>query len=227
MYQQQSPAVHEISWDSLLTMGSTLIDQNISFSAKKVNSLKKIAQRLPERAHVVPPKTPGTLRSTIEERRQLPKFGACEGQDPNFVERVVHKMPKVKIHWEGKFFPQLPKTKRAPRTDLFILTGGIPAANSPVNMTVPESPRTPRNKIRCRHCGQAHWSHRCPNRSRNKRQPRKNNYKKKKADPALLSDSPPSAPAPKKKKYKFDFKVRHNSFKKRDNCKWVASPRYK
>eukprot|EP00494_Astrolonche_serrata_P014471 UN14603 len=37
---------------------------------------------------------------------------------------------------------------------------------SNVVKVAPASPRTPRTRIVCRHCDGAHWSHRCPNRSK-------------------------------------------------------------
>lgn len=225
MQLAQNVEQHSVSWDSLLMMGSSMIDQNPSFSAAKVQALKKIVERLPE--SIASPKTPRTLETAITRRRQLPKFGDCKGQPLGQPEKITNKMPRVKIVWESKFANQLPKTPRKSPAirDLHVnLIGGIPAANQTVKLVRKvSSPRTPRNKISCRHCKGAHWSHRCPNKIRNE-----DSFQRvtKSRDTSLLSEKPPTQAGPKKKKYKFDFKVRKQGFQRRNKSKWVASPRY-
>jgi len=218
----QNVEKHSVSWDSLLMMGSSMIDQNPSFSAAKVQALKKIVERLPE--NIAAPSTPRTLENAITRRRQLPKFGDCKGQPLGQPEKITNKMPRVKVVWESKF--AVPNTPRkAAIRDLHVnLIGGIPSANQTTKLVRKvSSPRTPRNKISCRHCKGAHWSHRCPNKIR-----KEESFQKvtKSRDTSLLSEKPPMQAGPKKKKYKFDFKVRKQGFQRRNKSKWVASPRY-
>lgn len=215
---------HSVSWDSLLMMGSSMIDHDQSFSAAKVQALKKIVERLPE--SIIAPNTPRTLENAVTRRRRLAKFGDCEGQPLNQPEKITNKMPRVKIVWEPKFANQLPKTPRkSVIRDLHVkLIGGIPAANQTTKLVRKvSSPRTPRNKISCRHCKGAHWSHRCPNKIRKEDSFQTVTVSR---DTSLLSDKPPLQAGPKKKKYKFDFKVRKQGFQRRNKSKWVASPRY-
>lgn len=227
MIAQDHLEKHSVSWDSLLLMGSSMIDQNPSFSAAKVHALKKIVERLPE--SIAAPSTPRTLENAVTRRRQLAKFGDCKGQPLGQPEKITNKMPRVKVVWESKFANQLPKTPRKRKSairDLHVdaLIGGIPAANPTTKLVRKvSSPRTPRNKISCRHCKGAHWSHRCPNKIR-----KEDSFQKvaKGRDTSLLSEKPPTVAGPKKKKYKFDFKVRKQGFQRRNKSKWVASPRY-
>lgn len=226
---------HQVSWESLLMMGSHTIDLEPTFSRVKVQALKKIVERLPEKSFI-PPNTPRTQENNIARRRQLAKFGECNDQEIGVVEKIVNKMPRVKIEWEPKFAKTLPQTPRNRRSirDLSVkLVGGIPHANP--TKPRPASPRTPRKQIRCRHCSGSHWSHRCPNKIRR----RESLQAQKMPEPApapvpvalpasssVLSKDPPTEPGPKTRKYKFDFKVRREGFQRRGKSKWMPSPRY-
>lgn len=227
----------QVSWESLLMLGSHTIDLEPTFSRVKVQALKKIVEKLPEKP-LLTPNTPRTQENNIARRRQLTKFGECQKQEVGVVEKIVNKMPRVKIEWEPKFAKTLPQTPRGRRSirDLSVkLVGGIPHAN-PSKAKV-SSPRTPRKQIRCRHCSGAHWSHRCPVKIR-----RRESLKQQKmpevcptaaASPpeaapsnSILAKSPPDEPGPKTRKYKFDFKVRREGFQRRGKSKWMPSPRY-
>jgi len=234
---QPSREQHQVSWESLLMMGSSIIDPEPTFSRVKVQALKKIVERLPEKS-LNTPNTPRTQENNVQRRRKLPKFGECQGQENGVPERNItsDKMPRVKVEWEPRFAKTLPQTPRGRRSirDLSIkLVGGVPHANA--SKPKVSSPRTPRKEIRCRHCGKAHWSHRCPNKVRR----RESLLQQKmpdlppvvKSDPAkdksVLSSEPPTEPGPKTRKYKFDFKVRRDGFQRRGKSKWMASPRFK
>lgn len=161
--------IHETSWNSLLTVSSALVDQNMSFSPAKIKSLKQIASRLPTQGSKDVPNTPGTLTSNVERRRKLRKFGKCSGQQMGKVEPLVRKMPKMKLRYEPKFQACSPASPK--NTQLkFDLPININAKMRSINpeyardLKTTSSPRTPRAKIRCRHCGEQHWSHSCPNR---------------------------------------------------------------
>lgn len=216
---------HQVScdWESLLLLGGRDIDLEPTFSRSKVHALKQMVERLPEKSGLAP-NTPRTIESNVATRRKLKKFGECAGQENGVSEKFItsDQMPRVKIHWEPKFasaFPDTPRQRRRP--DIKIkLVGGVPHANPEEAEVVPKGPRTPRKQIRCRHCDGAHWSHRCPNKIR-RQEPRVCERTDNK-----LSDLPPTEPGPKKKKYKFDFKVRKEGFKRKGNSRWVASPRY-
>jgi len=223
---------HQVSWESLLMMGSHTIDLEPTFSRVKVQALKKIVERLPEKSFI-PPNTPRTQENNIARRRQIAKFGECNDQEIGVVEKIVNKMPRVKITWEPKFAKTLPKTPRDRRQirDLNIkLVGGIPHAMT--SKPKPMSPRTPRKQIHCRHCEGNHWSHRCPNKVRRRESLRQQKMPEKKPEPIPdttdLSKDPPTEPEPKTRKYKFDFKVRRSSFQRRGKgkSKWMPSPRY-
>lgn len=224
--------VHETSWNSLLTVSSSLVDQKLSFSPAKIKALKQIVSRLPARGAKDEPNTPNTYQSNVERRRKLKKFGQCKGQHMGKVEPLTQKMPKMKLRFEPKFAGCLPASPRTPRTGTMfvrpILTGGVPSAVPVLKRKQQQStgsPRTPRAKIRCRHCKGGHWSHSCPNRIRENRSTsrRKTNN----TSTSILSDAPPTKPGPKKKKYKFDFKVRTTGFQRKNHCKWLPSPRFR
>eukprot|EP00493_Phyllostaurus_siculus_P004355 UN04375 len=116
---------HQVSWESLLVMGSHTIDLEPTFSRVKVQALKKIIERLPEKSFI-PPNTPRTQENNIARRRQLGKFGECSDQEIGVVEKIVNKMPRVKIEWEPKFAKTLPQTPRNRRSirDLSVKTCG-------------------------------------------------------------------------------------------------------
>lgn len=221
---------HQVSWESLLMMGSSNIDLEPTFSRVKVQALKRIVQRLPEKS-LFAPNTPRTQENNVSGRRHLTKFGECQNQQVGVVEKIVNKMPRVKVEWEPKFARTFPKTPRGRRSirDLTVkLVGGIPHAD-PGKQKV-SSPRTPRKQIRCRHCKGSHWSHRCPNKIR-RRESLKLQKMPEKVEPApastsILSTEPPTEPGEKKRKYKFDFKVRRDGFQRRGKSKWMPSPRF-
>jgi len=236
---QPSREQHQVSWESLLMMGSSIIDPEPTFSRVKVQALKKIVERLPEKS-IIAPNTPRTQENNVQKRRRLAKFGECQGQQTGVPERNItsDKMPRVKVEWEPRFAKTLPQTPRGRRSrsirDLSIkLVGGVPHANA--SKPKVSSPRTPRKEIRCRHCGAAHWSHRCPNKVRRResllQQKMPDLPKEVKADPAkdksVLSSDPPTEPGPKTRKYKFDFKVRREGFQRRGKSKWMPSPRFR
>jgi len=216
---------HHVScdWESLLLLGGRDIDLEPTFSRSKVQALKKMVSRLPEKSSYVTPQTPRTVESNKASRRLLKKFGECTGQELGVCEKniVNDKMPRVKVEWEPKFANVLPQTPRKNRRSIrklnIKLMGGNPQSAGEQEIA-PSSPRTPRKQIRCRHCGGEHWSHRCSNKKRPEETQKK--------EETMLKDLPPTEPGPKKKKYKFDFKVRKEGFKRRGNPRWVASPRY-
>jgi len=234
---QPSREQHQVSWESLLMMGSSIIDPEPTFSRVKVQALKKIVERLPEKS-IIAPNTPRTQENNVQKRRRLVKFGECQGQQNGVPERNItsDKMPRVKVEWEPRFaktLPQTPRGRRSIRNLSIKLVGGVPHANA--SKPKVSSPRTPRKEIRCRHCGAAHWSHRCPNKVRRResllQQKMPDLPKEVKADPAkdksVLSSDPPTEPGPKTRKYKFDFKVRREGFQRRGKSKWMPSPRFR
>lgn len=223
----QSLTNHQVDMSSLLTLSSVYIDDNFSFSLGKVQKLKSLVARLPG-AGAEKPLTPRTLDKTIKTRRQTKKFGACAGQKPGEIEKFVTKLPHIKPLWEERFkgfVPSTPKEQIGSQAKSPALERT--RALSPVGKIAVKkvsSPRTPKAKILCRHCKGPHFTMRCPNRSRNwrERKPKKNvggHYE------GVLSDQPPTRPGPKKKNYKFDFKVRNGGYKN-VNSRWKTfSPR--
>merc|ERR1719230_1157269 len=102
---QRSREQHHVSWESLLMMGSSVIDSESNFSRVKVQDLKKIVERLPEKSLLVAPNTPRTQENNVQRRRKLAKFGECQGQENGVPERNItsDKMPRVKVDWEPRF----------------------------------------------------------------------------------------------------------------------------
>merc|ERR1712066_416260 len=202
----------------------------IAFSPAKVKALKTILEGVPKKiGQRRKTLTPRSLNRITNERREITKFGVCEGQENGCIETCIQKMPRVKIKWSQKFEQfNIPDVK-SPKEGLKIsLAGTIPSASNPAYQVLKKakSPRTPRSKIRCRHCEGQHWSHRCPNRIKKNESQSKQKIQNKGNNNSILSDTAPSKAGPKKKKYKFDFKVRKEGYKPRKECKWKASPRY-
>jgi len=217
-------------------MGHSKIDLEPTFSRVKVQALKNLVKKLPEKS-LYTPNTPRTKENNVALRRHLKKFGECKEQEVGVVEKIVNKMPRVKIEWEPKFAKTLPQTPRARRSaravqDLSVFVGGVPHA-APAKPKV-DSPRTPRKQIRCRHCQGPHWSHRCPVKIRRReslrqqKMPDLTKEPEQPIDPAVKAKEPPTEPGPKTRKYKFDFKVRKEGFTRRTGgkSKWMPSPRF-